>query len=91
MAARTLLFATDVRCLLAGLVALFVGALAFVVVALLAVALPGVSGSWLTLPCTVMVMGVSAAGAWLVFGQGAQRFDPAPVADQDWQWGNTTP
>ncbi len=86
MAARTLSLTTDIRCLLAGLAALLLGGVAFVVIALLAVVLPAVSGAWLALPCAVMVAGTAAAGAWLIFGEGAQRFEPAPVVAQDWHW-----
>lgn len=86
MAARTLVLTADIRCLLAGLTALLVGGAAFVVMALLAMLLPSVSGGWRGLPCAVMLAGTGAAGAWLIFGEGAQRFDPAPVVDQDWHW-----
>ncbi|TNM60382.1 MULTISPECIES: hypothetical protein [Actinomycetes] len=90
MAARTLALTADIRCLLAGVAALLAGGLAFVLVALLAVILPAVSGAWLALPCAVMLMGVGAAGAWLIFGEGARRFDAAVVVDQDWHWGSAS-
>jgi len=86
MAARTLALTADIRCLLAGLTALLAGGLAYVVLALLAVVSSAVSGAWLALPCAVMLAGIGAAGAWLIFGEGARRFDSAVEVDQDWHW-----
>ncbi|MBF5081966.1 hypothetical protein [Quadrisphaera sp. INWT6] len=89
MATRALLFTSDIRCLATGLVALASGALAFLLLAALALVAPAVSGTWLMLPCLVMVVGLAAAGAWLVFGEGARRFDPVPVTAEQWPWSPT--
>ena len=86
MAARAFDLTGDIRCLTTGLAALTFGALAFLTLALLALTLSAVSGAWLVLPCLVMVTGLSAVIAWLVFGEGARRFDPAPTTAQEWRW-----
>lgn len=63
MATCALLFTADIRCLALGLVTLAAGTLAFLGLAVLAAVTPAVSGTWLALPCLVIVAGLGAVGA----------------------------